>query len=136
MKLLDAIKTHIDPLGFPTGVGVAPSEMDDTRPFAVLYLTSSTFPDEANDVELHDAAAASLVHIKAYGRLTAQAGPLLDQIDTRLRDGGLAVPGHAVQLVARAQFQGPTRDDDAAPDRPLFAAQGWWRIDTAPSMSQ
>lgn len=135
MKLLDAVKTHLEPEGFDIGVGVAPAEMDDSRPFAVLYLISTTFPNEANDVELHDEAASSLVLMKAYGRLTTQAGPLLDRLDSRIRNGSLTVTGHTMQLVAREQHEGPTRDADTWPDRPLFRAQGWYRIDTAPDLT-
>lgn len=135
MRLLDAVKAHLDAEGFPIGIGERPQDFDPGRPFAVLYLTSTTFPDEANDVQHHDEAATSLVHVKSFGRQLAQVAGLAERLDLRLRKTPLTVPGHAVQGVARVQREGPSREDTTHPDQPIFSTDAWFRISTAPNIS-
>lgn len=131
MTLLAAIQAHLEQEGFPIGVGVAPSEMDPSRPFAVLYGTSTVWGEDTDVVE-RDTDGNHLVQLKAYWRIPGQDA-IVDRLDTRIRDGQLVVPGAVVHGVAREQDAGPERDDDAHPQQPLFCSVRWYRILTDPA---
>lgn len=135
MNLADAVKAHLLLEGFPIGVGVRPDDATDTRPYAVVSIASTTFPDDGNDVDLQDEAATSLVQIKTYGQHLAPVSGLAGRLDRRIRDGQLTVPGHAVTNVTRDVQVGPGRDDDTHPSPALFDWTALFRIDTAPDLT-